>query len=326
MDENYELDEILAGQESGEPAEMQNREPKGAKEPAAEPEKENNAFDREAWIAQKKKEREDAFSLIDETAGRMAKDGALLKSYLDVQARFDRYSVSNAILVAAQMPEAKSLVPYAVWKERCVPIKKGEKAVTILEPGNEYQKRDGSTGVSYNTKKLFDISQTTSEITDKPVIHRDGRLLLKALIHEAPCRVQAAEDLPENVKALYDAESRTIRVRSGLSAQALFKAAAEEMAPAYMDAGSMRLQDGVYDRAARSFDAGCAAYIFCVRNNIPVDSFSFDSLPEAFTEKDARTVRKEFSVIRETANDISRDMDKLLQKECSRKKPEREVR
>ena len=56
-------------------------------------EKSYSSFDKEEWAAQKKQEREDAFALIDTTAEHMANDGALFRSYLDVQAHFDRYSV-----------------------------------------------------------------------------------------------------------------------------------------------------------------------------------------------------------------------------------------
>ena len=62
------------------------------------------SFDKDEWAAQKKQERENAFDLIDETAQHMTNDGELFQSYLDVQARFDRYSVGNAILITAQKP------------------------------------------------------------------------------------------------------------------------------------------------------------------------------------------------------------------------------
>ena len=56
------------------------------------------SFNKEEWAAQKKQERESAFAMIDETAQRIANDGGLFQSYLDVQARFDRYSVGNAVV------------------------------------------------------------------------------------------------------------------------------------------------------------------------------------------------------------------------------------
>ena len=67
------------------------------------------SFNKEEWAAQKKQERESAFAMIDETAQRIANDGSLFQSYLDVQARFDRYSVGNAVLITAQKADATQL-------------------------------------------------------------------------------------------------------------------------------------------------------------------------------------------------------------------------
>ena len=54
------------------------------------------SFNKDEWAAQKKKDREQAYALIDTTVQRMAADGSLFQTYLDVQSRFDRYSVGNA--------------------------------------------------------------------------------------------------------------------------------------------------------------------------------------------------------------------------------------
>lgn len=121
------------------------------------------SFNKEEWAAQKKQERESAFAMIDETAQRMANDGGLFQSYLDVQARFDRYSVGNAVLITAQKADATQLSDFKGWKNNGVFIKKGESGIVLLEPGEEYTKEDGTVGVSYNSKKVFDISQTTAK-------------------------------------------------------------------------------------------------------------------------------------------------------------------
>jgi len=141
------------------------------------------SFNKEEWAAQKKQERESAFAMIDETAQRMANDGSLFQSYLDVQARFDRYSVGNAVLITAQKADATQLSDFKGWKNNGVFIKKGESGIVLLEPGEEYTKEDGTVGVSYNSKKVFDISQTTAKAKDRPAMKRDERLLLKAIIH-----------------------------------------------------------------------------------------------------------------------------------------------
>lgn len=59
-------------------------------------------FDKEAWAAKKQQERESAYELIDSSAMEIVGNGEIFKAYLDVQARFDRYSVGNAILITAQ--------------------------------------------------------------------------------------------------------------------------------------------------------------------------------------------------------------------------------
>ena len=148
--------------------------------------REDATFDRDAWAAKKQQEREGVYLMIDTFADEMSGDGSLFQTYLDVQARFDRYSVSNAILIAAQCPEATKLADFDHWKESGVYVKRGADAITILEPGKEYEKDDGSTGVSYNVKKVFDISQTRAGQQPAPTVARDERLLLKALMNNAP--------------------------------------------------------------------------------------------------------------------------------------------
>ena len=49
--------------------------------------------------AQKQAQRKEAYELIDNTCAEMMTSGASFRQYLDVQGRFDRYAVANAILV-----------------------------------------------------------------------------------------------------------------------------------------------------------------------------------------------------------------------------------
>ena len=75
----------------------------------------DSPFDKEAWAAKKQQERDNVYAMIDRHAIEMSGEGGLFRAYLDVQARFDRYSVGNAILVAAQCPDAYSRVPLPFW-------------------------------------------------------------------------------------------------------------------------------------------------------------------------------------------------------------------
>ena len=142
---------------------------------------EEKPFDKTVWAARKQAEREGVYAMIDSYVQDMGREGGLFRAYLDVQARFDLYSVSNAILIAAQCPEATKLADFDSWKANGVYVRRGADAITILEPGKEYQRDDGSVGVSYNVRKVFDISQTRAAQRPAPTTVRDERLLLKAL-------------------------------------------------------------------------------------------------------------------------------------------------
>lgn len=222
------------------------------------------SFNKEEWAAQKKQERESAFAMIDETAQRMANDGSLFQSYLDVQARFDRYSVGNAVLITAQKADATQLSDFKGWKNNGVFIKKGESGIVLLEPGEEYTKEDGTVGVSYNSKKVFDISQTTAKAKDRPAMKRDERLLLKAIIHNAPCPIEISQKLPENINAVYRPDDKKIYVRPGLEAGDIFRGISQELAHAHLDSGA-------YKRSDHAFTAYCVSYVLCSRYNVPKD-------------------------------------------------------
>ncbi len=266
----------------------------------------DTSFDKDAWAARKQQEREGVYLMIDTFAHEMSMDGGLFCDYLDVQARFDRYSVSNAILIAAQKPDATKLADFDTWKASGVYVKRGAGAITILEPGKEYtREQDGSTGVFYDPKKMFDISQTNSTQRAAPSVARDGRLLLKALMNNAPCRFAISNELPEGVNVAYSGRENTIRVRQGLDAPAIFRGLAQELARAHMDKGSFQCQNP-------DFVAYSTSYMLCQRNGVSVEGFSFDRLPESYAMMDAKALRAEAGVMRDVAGTITADMNRLF--------------
>jgi hypothetical protein len=262
-------------------------------------------FDKASWAEQKQQEREHAYKLIESTAEKLTQDGLFFKGFLDVLSKFDRYSVANNLLILAQKPEATKLADFKSWKENDVFIKKGAMGVIILEPGDEYPREDGTVGVSYNTKKLFDISQTSSKIAPTPKVRRDDRLLIKALINNATVEIKIEDQLEDGINAIYKPETKEILIRKGLDGDDIFKALAQEVAHAEMDKGN-------YNRCECIFPAYCVSYILCKRSGYDVSNFSFDQLPEAYRGMAAMEIRSELSKIRETANNISSDMARLL--------------
>jgi hypothetical protein len=277
-------------------------------------------FDKEAWAQQKKEQRELVYGMIDNAAQSVAGDGLAFQKYLDVQSQFGRYSVSNALLILAQKPDATVVRDFDSWKEQGAYIRKNEAGFYILEPGDEYEREDGTTGVSYNPKKVFDISQTGLIRRKETPAFPDERTRLKALMDHAPVPIIAGDTLPERVNALYNPEAHDILVRRGMDGGSIFRALAQELTHAQLDSG-----DGSYQRSAHGFHAYCAAYMLCRQYGVETESFRFDRAPEMFAGMEPQQVRAQLTTIKETASEISGRMERFLnqQRQQKRSEPER---
>ncbi len=64
-----------------------------------EPAPQAEDFDKEAWAAKKKAERDERYATADATAEEICTDGGKFRDYLDVQAKFHRYYSANALLI-----------------------------------------------------------------------------------------------------------------------------------------------------------------------------------------------------------------------------------
>ena len=87
--------------------------------------KEKKPFDKSAWIEKKQQERQEVYDLMDKMADEVKTDLNKYKQYLDVQGRFDKYSVGNALVITASNPNATQLKEFDDWKETGAFIKKG---------------------------------------------------------------------------------------------------------------------------------------------------------------------------------------------------------
>jgi hypothetical protein len=276
-------------------------------------------FDKEAWKQQKQEQREMVYAMIDDTAQTVARDGAAFQKYLDVQSRFDRYSVANALLILAQKPDATRIADFDTWKEQGAFIRKKETGFYILEPGEEYRREDGTVGISYNPKKMFDISQTGNSRKRETPTYPDDRTRIKALMDHAPVPIRISDTLPEGTNALYRPEAREIQIRKGMDAGNIFRSLSQELAHAEMDKG-----DGSYSRSDHAFHAYCVSYILCKQYGVDTNGYRFDRAPQMLEGMDPQEIRTELSVIRETAVEISGRMNRMLsqQRQQIRQEPE----
>jgi len=289
-------------------------------ENAQPPSSNDQPFDKEAWKQQKQEQREMVYSMIDDTAEAVAKDGTKFQSYLDVQSRFDRYSVANALLILAQRPDATRIADFDTWKEQGVYIRRKESGFYILEPGEEYQREDGITGISYNPKKMFDITQTGNGRKREILAYPDDRTRIKALTAHSAVPICISDFLPEGANALYQPEARDILIRKGMDAGDIFRALSQELTHAEMDTGN-----GSYNRSDHAFHAYCTSYMLCKQYGVDTDGYRFDRAPEMLEGMDTQEIRAELSVIRDADCEISGRMNRVLaqQRQQKRQEPER---
>ena len=276
----------------------------------------NKPFDKAEWAAQKQAQRQEAYELIDNTCSEMMADGESFRQYLDVQGRFDRYSVANAVLVSAQMPEATQLKDYNAWKQSRVYVNKDAQKIVILEPSKEYTRDDGTKAVGYNAKVVYDISETSAKDRQQAQEPKTMRELVSAMIDASPVPFVPVADL--EIPAYYDSKQQTIFIKTGLTEEQLFVSMAKEVSAAVFDFKHNESRD------ASDFKSFCVAYMVSTRYGVDTRGFSFDRLPREFSEMDTQIFKGELGSMRDVLGEIQSDMFKSLEKNKPPKNKEQE--
>ena len=276
----------------------------------------NKPYDKAEWAAQKQAERKEAYELIDNTCSEMAVNGDSFRQYLDVQGRFDRYSVANAVLVSAQMPEATQLKDYGKWKQSRVYVNKDAQKITILEPSKEYLRDDGTKAVSYNAKVVYDISETSAKDRQEAAEPKSMRELVSAMIDASPVPFQPVDDL--ELPAFYDSEQQTIFIRTGLNEEQLFISMSKEVAAAVYDFKHNE------SRNASEFKAYCVAYMVSSRYGVDTRGFNFDRLPKEYAEMETQDFKSELGSMRDVLGEVQSEMYKSMEKNKPARNKEQE--
>lgn len=278
-------------------------------------------FDKEAWAAKKKAERDEVYALADATAEAVCADGSKFRNYLDVQATFRNYSATNALLILATKPDARRLGDKDFWRDQGVYIKRQEfgRPIKIVESNGEYTRDDGSIGVSYNIKRVYDISQTTARTRAPQAVFHDARALLNALIYKRPAPVQSVDELPNGMDAVYDREQNAVFVRRGLSANDLFCGLSKALAQA-----ELARTGEEYTEENAGFKAQCVSYILGKEFGVDVTGYAFEAPADFLRTDDPQTIRTELTDIRDTAYDISSRMMRSLEQSKAPRQSEQE--
>lgn len=286
-----------------------------------DPAPQNEDFDKEAWAAKKKAERDEVYALADTTADEICTDGGKFRDYLDVQANFRHYSATNALLILATKPDARRLGDKEFWRDQGVYIKRQEfsRPIKIIESNGEYTRDDGSIGVSYNIKRVYDISQTTARPRAKQPVSHDPRALLNAMIYKRPVEIRSVDELPDHASAIYDHEQKVIFVCRGLDADNLFCGLSKAIAEA-----EIAMTSDEYVPANAAYKAHCVSYILGREFGFEVSDYNFGNPSDLLRTDDPQEIRAELSEIRDTAYDISARMARSLEKNKAPRQNEQE--
>jgi antirestriction protein ArdC len=107
-----------------------------------------------------------------------AGNSAALTAYLNVTARFHKYSWTNCLLISMQCPDATRVAGFRKWLDLGRHVRKGEKGIAILAPvickrkrdSEEPSQEDNSTTaqsvghlVAFRSAYVFDIAQTDGQ-------------------------------------------------------------------------------------------------------------------------------------------------------------------
>ena len=276
-----------------------------------------NDFDREKFKEKKRAELEALYDAVNEETLMIAEDPEKFSAYLRVQARFDRYTVTNAILLLHQFPDAQKLKTFEGWKRDGAFVGRGEKSISILEPSS-YMKEDGSTGRGFRVKKLFDISQTDLRQIPSTLFYGvSSRSLLRALLEASPVETEAAYDLDNGQGAVFDTEKQKIYIRRKLEPDDFFRAAAGSIAEAQLAEQGSSSQEELRSKAE------AAAFMLCVKYGIDPGSFRV-KMPEAAAQMEIKDIKAELSEIRNAFTSIADRVDASIREQIRKRRASRE--
>lgn len=250
------------------------------------------------WKEEKEKEKKVVFKMIDDSAKDIVISPAKLKNYLKLQGQFDRYSVSNVLLINKQKPSASKLRDFEGWAKEDRHILKGQKGISIIHP-EKYTRQDGTEGVSYQIKKIFDVTQVSG--IEKGSFPPGRDRIVNVLLQALPYKMQEVPKLDfQNNGAYYQSDEECLYVVSGAKNEQYFL----PFLSLEIGYAEIRGQFPFMDDTTANFLGKCVACEVCSRYGQNIDLFEFDDIPESWKVMQPKDIRKQLDTIRAAANRI----------------------
>ena len=199
------------------------------------------------------------------------------KAYLEVQARFHKYSWHNSMLILSQRPDATRIAGFRAWQKLGRHVCKGERGIMIFAPRpyhKEVERDDGETetldGVSFRPVYVFDESQTEVKAfpeIDLPTVDSAADDLLDRLTRVARERSIAVEFAKLSGGLFGVSKGGSVEVDNGHATEQQAKTLAHELAHEALHNGEKR--KGL-TRTVAELEAESVAYVVCTHFGLDV--------------------------------------------------------
>ena len=261
----------------------------------------SNSYNKEEWKKKKQEQLQNAYNMIEEATEELKNDSSFFKSYLDVQSRFDKYTVRNALLLTKQLPNATQLKDYNGWKEAKVNFKtRYPKRVVILEPGEAYTNKESKKITPIYSKEVIDISETNLKPNSRTY---DKKLILQSLLHNAPADIKAVDSLEDGKMCNWDKDNNVIYVCRSEDYNLVISSFAKELA-------NINLYENTnnYDQV----QAECISYMICKKYGIDTELENIDKLSLRFSNMESKDIKDELSNMKNVFEDINNNIGQYL--------------
>lgn len=263
------------------------------------------------------------------------------KQFLNVMAKFPRYSVNNTMLIMMQRPDAQLCQSFTGWKQMGRYVKKGEKGISILAPapykiereqtkldekgrpvfdadGEPVKEKVEVTIRVFKVVKTFDLSQTDGK--ELPTIGPSelvGNIegypkLLQALQEISPVPV-SFELIDGDAKGFYHLEDKKIVVQDGMSEVQTIKTLLHEMAHQKLHDKDNVPEAKDISRNGKEVEAESVAYVVCQHYGINTSDYSFSYVAGWSEGKETPELKASLDKIRQTASEFIYQIDQRME-------------
>lgn len=164
-------------------------------------------------------------------------------------------------------------------------------------------REDGTVGINYNVKKVYDVSQVNTRQRNRKMIY-DDKILLKVFLNSSISKVKIVDSISNtNAGAKYEFDDDTLYIARGAESPKIFYEVTKELA---------KQEIGENDKID-DFKNYCISYMLCKKYNIDVSNYRFNEIPLELQNLNAREIREELQPIRDAMESINSRITEQVQ-------------